>query len=78
MASNLPYLQRLYLEEVEETAVNMDTTYVNIVEFVEILDSNDRYVMKPKLADSHRLLREDTDDNTTTWASSSGSDDSLT
>ena len=26
---------------------------------VEILDSNDRYVMVPKLADSHRLLKED-------------------
>jgi hypothetical protein len=35
---------------------------------VEILDSNDRYVMIPKLTDPHRLLREDTD----------GSDDSLT
>ena len=45
---------------------------------VEVLDTNDRYVMIPKLADSHKLLREDTDDNTTTWASSSGSDDSLT
>ena len=28
---------------------------------VEILDTNDRYVMIPKLADSHKLLREDTD-----------------
>jgi hypothetical protein len=28
---------------------------------VEILDTNDRYVMIPKLADSHRLLREDSD-----------------
>ena len=28
---------------------------------VEILDTNDRYIMIPKLADSHRLLREDTD-----------------
>ena len=28
---------------------------------VEILDSNDRYVMIPKLADPHKLLREDTD-----------------
>ena len=45
---------------------------------VEILDTNDRYVMAPKLADSHKLLREDTDDNTATWTSSSGSDDSLT
>ena len=48
------------------------------VKRVEILDTNDRYVMVPKLADSHKLLREDTDDNSTTWATSSGSDDSLT
>ena len=38
------------------------------IEKVEILDTNDRYVMIPKLADSHRLLREDTDET----------DDSLT
>jgi hypothetical protein len=40
MASNLPYLQRLYLEEVEESAVNLNTNYVNIVELVEVVDSN--------------------------------------
>ena len=34
--------------------------------------------MIPKLADSHRLLRDDIDSNTTTWSSLSGSDDSLT
>ncbi len=28
---------------------------------VEILDTNDRYIMIPKLTDPHRLLREDTD-----------------
>ena len=28
---------------------------------VEVLDSNDRYVKIPKLADAHRLLRADTD-----------------
>ena len=28
---------------------------------VEIKDTNDRYVMIPKLADSHKLLREDTE-----------------
>ena len=28
---------------------------------VEILDTNSRYVMIPKLADSHKLLREDTE-----------------
>jgi len=35
---------------------------------VEIKDTNDRYVMIPKLADSHKILREDTE----------SSDDSLT
>ena len=40
MASNLPYLQRLYIEEVEESAVNLNTNYVNIVELVEVVDSN--------------------------------------
>jgi hypothetical protein len=35
---------------------------------VEILDTNDRYVMIPKLADPHKLLRADTD----------SADDSLT
>ena len=29
---------------------------------VEILDTNDRYVMIPRLADSHKLLKDDTDD----------------
>ena len=28
---------------------------------VEILDTNDRYVMIPKLADPHKILRADTD-----------------
>jgi hypothetical protein len=28
---------------------------------VEIKDTNNRYIMIPKLADSHRLLREDSD-----------------
>ena len=28
---------------------------------VEIKDTNDRYIMIPKLTDPHRLLREDTD-----------------
>ena len=29
---------------------------------VEILDTNDRYVMIPKLADPHKLLKDDSDD----------------
>ena len=35
---------------------------------VEIKDTNDRYIMIPKLSDPHKLLREDTDET----------DDSLT
>ena len=31
------------------------------IERVEILDSNDRYVMIPKLTDPHKLLRSDSD-----------------
>tara|TARA_Y100001963_G_scaffold100638_1_gene138480 strand:- start:52 stop:357 length:306 start_codon:yes stop_codon:yes gene_type:complete len=31
------------------------------VKKVEILDTNDRYVMIPKLADAHKLLKEDTE-----------------
>ena len=45
---------------------------------VEVLDTNDRYVMIPKLADPHKLLRADTDSNTATFTASSGDDDSLT
>ena len=30
---------------------------------VEILDTNDRYVMIPKLADPHKILRADTDED---------------
>ena len=38
------------------------------IDRVEIKDTNDRYVMIPKLTDPHKLLREDTDET----------DDSLT
>ena len=56
----------------------LDDTVIDIKR-VEILDTNDRYVMIPKLADPHKILRGDSDSNTTTWDSSTtGSDDSLT
>ena len=45
---------------------------------VEVLDSNDRYVMIPKLTDPHKILRGDSDSNTATFTASSGDDDSLT
>ena len=36
------------------------------IERVEILDTNDRYIMIPKLSDPHKLLRADTDSSNTT------------
>ena len=47
---------------------------------VEVLDTNNRYVMLPKLADPHRILRADSDSNSSaeTFTASSGDDDSLT
>ena len=48
------------------------------VKRVEIKDTNDRYVMIPKLADPHKLLRGDTDDTASSWTASDGSDYSLT
>jgi len=44
---------------------------------VEVLDSNNRYIMIPKLADPHKLLRGDSDSNSATWTDSSGDDDTL-
>ena len=38
----------------------LDDQIIDITK-VEVLDTNSRYVMIPKLSDSHRLLREDTD-----------------
>ena len=47
---------------------------------VEVLDTNNRYVMIPKLTEPHRILRADTDSNSSaeTFTASSGDDDSLT
>ena len=41
---------------------NLPSNAIDIVK-IEILDTNSRYVMIPKLADSHRLLRDDTDES---------------
>jgi|TARA_Y100001951_G_C11229317_1_gene233653 hypothetical protein len=38
----------------------LDDQVIDITK-IEILDTNSRYVMIPKLSDPHRLLREDTD-----------------
>ena len=39
----------------------LDDSVIDITR-VEILDDNNRYVMIPKLADSHKLLKDDTDE----------------
>ena len=39
----------------------LDDRMIDITK-VEILDTNDRYIMIPKLTDPHRLLRDDTDE----------------
>jgi|TARA_R100000084_G_C4650615_1_gene149461 hypothetical protein len=48
------------------------------VKRVEIKDTNGRYVMIPKLADPHKILRGDTDDSDTTWSDLDAGDDTLT
>ena len=40
----------------------LDDTVIDVMR-VEIKDTNDRYVMIPRLADSHRILRDDTDES---------------
>jgi len=48
---------------------------------VEIKDTNNRYVMIPKLADPHKILRGDTDDISAadiTWSNLDAGDDTLT
>ena len=49
--ANLEQNKRLY---------TLDDQVIDITK-IEVFDTNSRYVMIPKLADSHRLLREDTD-----------------
>ena len=39
----------------------LDSKMIDIIK-VEIKDTNDRYIMIPKLADPHKLLRDDTDE----------------
>ena len=48
------------------------------IDKVEIKDTNDRYVMIPKLADPHRILRGDTDDTASSWVDTDAGDVSLT
>ena len=44
----------------------LDSKMIDIIK-VEIKDTNDRYVLIPKLADSHKILREDTESADDSW-----------
>ena len=48
------------------------------IDRVEIKDTNDRYIMIPKLADPHKILREDTDNTASSWSDTDAGDNSLT
>ena len=41
---------------------DLDSKMIDITK-VEIKDTNDRYIMIPKLTDPHKLLRDDTDES---------------
>ena len=41
---------------------SLDDNVIDVTR-VEILDTDDRYVMIPKLADPHKLLKDDSDDS---------------
>jgi hypothetical protein len=49
--TDLKYKQRWY---------GLSDQVIDVIK-VEVKDTNSRYVMIPKLADSHRILRDDTD-----------------
>ena len=71
------------IEEKKENLVedkrwyDIDDNMIDIIR-VEIKDTNDRYVMIPKLADPHKILRGDTDDTASSWSDTDAGDDSLT
>ena len=48
--------------KVKQRAYTLEDAVVDLIR-VEIKDTNGRYVMIPKLADSHKLLKGDTDDS---------------
>ena len=48
--------------KVKQRAYSLDDAVIDLIR-IEIKDTNGRYVMIPKLADSHKLLKGDTDDS---------------
>ena len=48
--------------EIKKRWYELDADVIDVVK-VEILDTNNRYIIIPRLADSHNLLRDDTDES---------------
>ena len=48
--------------KVKQRAYSLDDAVIDLIR-VEVKDTNGRYVMIPKLADAHTLLKGDTDDS---------------
>ena len=48
--------------EIKKRWYELDADVIDVVK-VEILDTNNRYIRIPRLADSHNLLRDDTDES---------------
>ena len=48
--------------EIKKRWYDLDADVIDVMK-VEILDTNNRYVRIPKLADSHNILRDDTDES---------------
>ena len=51
--------------EIKKRWYDLDADVIDVMK-VEILDTNNRYVRIPKLADSHNILRDDTDESNDT------------
>ena len=73
------YMFQLINDALDDIAAQSDD--VIDIKRVEIKDTNNRYVMIPKLADPHKILRGDTDDISAadiTWSDLDAGDDTLT
>ena len=68
----LTQYQRWYpLKDFADVNGSATTDIIDIFR-VEILDSDSRYNLIPKISDSHKLLKEDTDDSTLSHSNTTG------
>ena len=68
----LTQYQRWYpLKDFSDVNGNATTDIIDIFR-VEILDSDSRYNLIPKISDSHKLLKADTDDDTLSHSNTTG------